>query len=146
MLRVIAPGFMQDLAGLIEQNRRRSMAKSRILRLRPGQRRREDGMRAWNIYLRTSSKFILLTTAQNLHSSMTQICNLSEKQQGCRSIPFNNNAVKSDEKDRYEFHAGLAPKLLKLYNGIRMFRFGQVLAIAGKWIECGKPAIGDDRE
>jgi hypothetical protein len=46
---------MQDLAGLIEQNRRRCMATLRILRLRPGQRRREDGMRAWNVYLRTSS-------------------------------------------------------------------------------------------
>jgi len=52
---VIARGFMLDLAGLIEQNRRRSMATSRILRLKPGQRRREDGMRDWNVYFRTSS-------------------------------------------------------------------------------------------
>jgi len=52
---MIAPGFMQDLAGLIEQNRRLSTATTRILWLRSGQRRSEDGMRAWNVYLRTSS-------------------------------------------------------------------------------------------
>jgi hypothetical protein len=31
IVRAIAPGFMQDLAGLIEQNRSRSKATSRIL-------------------------------------------------------------------------------------------------------------------
>jgi len=40
---------MLDLAGVIEQNRRRSSAPLRILRLSHGQRRREEEMRACDV-------------------------------------------------------------------------------------------------
>ena len=46
---VIAPGFGSDFVVLIEQNRRRSSATSRILRLRNGEIWPEDGMLGWDI-------------------------------------------------------------------------------------------------
>ena len=41
---IMAPGFGSDFVELIEQNRRRSIATSRILRLRHGEIWPEDGM------------------------------------------------------------------------------------------------------
>ena len=41
---IMAPGFGSDFVELIEQNRRRSNATSRILRLRHGEIWPEDGM------------------------------------------------------------------------------------------------------
>jgi len=41
---IVAPGFGSDFVELIEQNRRRSIATSRILRLRHGEIWPEDGM------------------------------------------------------------------------------------------------------
>ena len=41
---IVAPGFGSDFVELIEHNRRRSIATSRILRLRHGEIWPEDGM------------------------------------------------------------------------------------------------------